>query len=208
MPSTADQKAVKTRDKDATRAGLVKAATDVLAQDGFQGFGVNAIARRAGCDKQLIYRYFGGLDGLLDAIGDTLADWIGDSVGVEAEPVTSYGHLMRRLALGYLTALRATPLMQKIIAWELSAPSEQLRPLMGARSRGVMRWMNLWRGDLTPPPGLDAAMVNALVIGAIQQIVLSANSGGEFAGVALRSDTDWARAEAAILHLLERLYGP
>ena len=64
------------RDRSATSARILKAASELLAESGFQNFGVNAIARRAGCDKQLIYRYYGGMDGLVDAIGGELARWI------------------------------------------------------------------------------------------------------------------------------------
>lgn len=37
----------------------------IVENDGFTKIGVNRIANQAGCDKVLIYRYFGGLDGLL-----------------------------------------------------------------------------------------------------------------------------------------------
>ena len=64
---------IRSRDREATERSLVEAAKHVLAEEGFQSFGVNAIARQAGCDKQLIYRYFAGLEGLADAIGADLA---------------------------------------------------------------------------------------------------------------------------------------
>ena len=44
----------------------------VLEQDGFEKMGVNLVARRAGIDKVLIYRYFGSFDGLLSAFGESL----------------------------------------------------------------------------------------------------------------------------------------
>ncbi|RJF88756.1 TetR/AcrR family transcriptional regulator [Oleomonas cavernae] len=51
------------RDRAATQARLVAAAGNVLARDGFAALGVNRIAVEAGCDKVLIYRYFGGWKG-------------------------------------------------------------------------------------------------------------------------------------------------
>jgi AcrR family transcriptional regulator len=62
-----------TRNRARTEAAILAAAEMLLAERGFTAFGVNAIARAAGCDKQLIYRYFGGLDGLAEAIGRKLA---------------------------------------------------------------------------------------------------------------------------------------
>lgn len=42
----------------------------MLAEQGFAGFGVNALALRSGVDKVLIYRYFDGIDGVLARLAD------------------------------------------------------------------------------------------------------------------------------------------
>ncbi|MBK7457943.1 MAG: helix-turn-helix transcriptional regulator [Betaproteobacteria bacterium] len=47
----------------------------MLARDGFGAVGVNAIARQAGVDKVLIYRYFDGLPALLRAWGESGRFW-------------------------------------------------------------------------------------------------------------------------------------
>jgi len=59
----------KTRDREATRARLIGAVGTLLAREGFKGLGVNAVAREAGVDKVLIYRYFGGLSELIADFG-------------------------------------------------------------------------------------------------------------------------------------------
>jgi len=48
---------------------LIQAVGTLLAREGFKGLGVNAVAREAGVDKVLIYRYFGGLSELIVAFG-------------------------------------------------------------------------------------------------------------------------------------------
>ncbi len=53
------------RDKEATKQRLIDAVGKILAERGFQNIGVNAIAKEAGVDKVLIYRYFDSLEGLL-----------------------------------------------------------------------------------------------------------------------------------------------
>jgi len=58
------------RDSTKTKERLLEAVDDVLARDGFNGLGINALAREAGVDKVLIYRYFGGLSGLLKAYAE------------------------------------------------------------------------------------------------------------------------------------------
>ena len=48
-----------------TEKKLLEAVSYIIENDGFTKIGVNRIANQAGCDKVLIYRYFGGLDRLL-----------------------------------------------------------------------------------------------------------------------------------------------
>lgn len=64
-----------TRDRDSTKAKLLKAVRDTILEEGFGGTGMRAIARRAGVDNGLIYRYFGGLPGLLSAFAEEGGFW-------------------------------------------------------------------------------------------------------------------------------------
>jgi len=187
---------------------IVAAARQVLAEAGFQGFGVNAVARQAGCDKQLIYRYFGGLDGLVEALGADLAARIeaGLSQG-GTEPPSTYAELAERLILGFLDALRGDPLVQRIAAWEVAGPSPLVDRLTVARGQALGRWMARMRGDLAPPLGLDAPALNLFLIAAVQQLVLSASAAGAFSGVSLRSEADWDRVKAAALLIVQKVYG-
>ena len=195
----------RSRDRARTEASIVAAAREVLAEDGFQGFGVNAVARRAGCDKQLIYRYFGGLDGLVDAIGADLAGWLESSLASESPPAT-YAELVERLILGFLEALRGNVLVQKIAAWEIAGPSPVVARLTAARGMALGRWMANTRGDLAPPPGLDAPALNIFLIAAVQQLVLSSSAAGSFSGVPLQSEADWERVKAAAVLIARRVY--
>jgi AcrR family transcriptional regulator len=193
-----------------TEAAILSAARDLLAADGFQGLGVNAVARRAGCDKQLIYRYFGGIEGLVDAIGLGLANWITDSLAGNPDqpPPASYAELMERLVIGFLAAFRANPLVQKIAAWELSERSEHVSRLAAARSAALSRWIVTVRGQMIPPPATDAAAINAILIAGLQHIVLSAATSGGFAGIQLRTDNDWKRIETASVAIVRAMYSP
>jgi AcrR family transcriptional regulator len=63
------------RDRNATEARLIGAVEDLIVQQGFGAIGINAVARQAGADKVLIYRYFGGLSGLLAAYAEEGDFW-------------------------------------------------------------------------------------------------------------------------------------
>ncbi|HMK79263.1 MAG TPA: TetR/AcrR family transcriptional regulator [Xanthobacteraceae bacterium] len=57
-----------TRDRQRTRAAILKAATQEFAAKGLTGARVDAIARRARVNKRMIYHYFAGKDGLYLAV--------------------------------------------------------------------------------------------------------------------------------------------
>src|SRR5271165_6207833 len=61
------RRAAAPRDREETRKKILAAMSQLLARKGSRGLGINAIAREAGVDKVLIYRYFGGLPDLYRA---------------------------------------------------------------------------------------------------------------------------------------------
>ncbi|WP_112902806.1 TetR/AcrR family transcriptional regulator [Rhizobium leguminosarum] len=197
------------RDRGATERAILAAAKGLLAEEGFQNFGINAVARRAGCDKQLIYRYYGGLDGLVEAIGADLGTWVKDRIPEDAGGMflLTYGDLMERLSLLLLDALRNDPLMRRILAWEISENTEQVRRLSEARSKALALWLERMRGSLAPSKGVDAAAVNAVIIAAIQHLVLAAAAGGQCAGLSLKTSKDWEKAATALKRIVRGVYG-
>ena len=197
------------RNRAGTERAILAAARDLLAEQGFQGFGINAIARRAGCDKQLIYRYYGGLDGLIEAIGADLGNWVKDRIPEDTGGMflLTYGDLMEKLALYFMEALRADPLVCKIVAWEVSKDTPQVRKLSEARAKALARWLDKMRGSLAPPKGVDAPTVNALLFASIQHLVISAAATGQFAGLPLKTERDWEKVAASVRRLVRAIYG-
>jgi AcrR family transcriptional regulator len=196
------------RDRNATSARILKSAMDLLAESGFQNFGVNAVARRAGCDKQLVYRYFGGMEGLVEVIGRELAGWVEEKMPDNGGGgfLLTYGDLMERFLILLLEALRGDPLMRKIIAWEVSENTPQVRMLAEARSKALTQWLDRVRGGMQPPKGVDSGMVNAVLIGAVHHLVLSGAVGERFAGLSLRTSKDWDKAAQAVRKLVRGVY--
>lgn len=196
------------RDRNATSARILRAASELLAESGFQNFGVNAVARRAGCDKQLIYRYFGGIDGLVDAIGVELGGWVDKKMPEHGGGgfLLTYGDLVERFLLLFMDALRSDPLMKKILAWEISENSPQVRRLAEARSKALESWLDRVGGSMPPPKGVDRTALNALLVCATQHIVLAGEQTGRFAGMGLQTPKDWDRVAQAIRKLVRGVY--
>jgi AcrR family transcriptional regulator len=198
----------RTRDRARTEEAILTAARAVLVEKGFGGWGVNAIARAAGCDKQLIYRYYGGLDGLAEALGTEIAGETERALAAVPIPeLTSYADLVASLIDAQIEVLSGHPIMQRIIAWELSQPNELTRAFAEARSRALMAWFAGIKGDFAPPMGIDAPAINAVLIAAVQQMVISSATVGSFAGMPMTEPGDWERLRSTIRHIAFAAYG-
>jgi AcrR family transcriptional regulator len=106
-----------TRDRFATRAAILESAAELIAAHGVNALGVNALAQAAGCDKVLIYRYFGGLDGVLATLGVERMLWPRVEVGSDGD--ASLADLMQTVVLEEWAALAGGALMLEAEAAEV-----------------------------------------------------------------------------------------
>lgn len=76
------------RNPERTRARILSAARREFAAKGIAGARVDAIAKRAGVNKRMLYHYFGSKDGLFQAVLlRTLAERLSHVTGEEHETV-------------------------------------------------------------------------------------------------------------------------
>ena len=193
------------RDREATETRLIEALERVLSRDGFRGLGINSVAREAGVDKVLIYRYFGDLDGLIEAFGRRLNLWVGEGSSAAA-PGDDYAAKMQHLLREYVQSLRSNSTLRQILAWELIDSSPIMQKLDSSRSKAVGAWFARARGVVAPPVDVDAPAVNTLLLAGMHYLVLREQSSGAFAGMDLRDPVSWTRLERAAEQLLGCAY--
>ncbi|MDR3625256.1 MAG: TetR/AcrR family transcriptional regulator, partial [Ignavibacteriaceae bacterium] len=112
------------RNKEETKQKLLDAVSKIILRDGFKSVGINTIAKEAGVDKVLIYRYFGSLEGLLkiyisqkDYFGN-LKEFIG---GPEEIKTTDQAiEAAKKVFIGQLRSIRKNKELQEILLWELN----------------------------------------------------------------------------------------
>jgi AcrR family transcriptional regulator len=98
------------RDAEATRARLLKAATEEFAAHGIAGARVDRIATAAAANKQLIYAYFGSKDGLFDAALTESCTALMDSVPFDADDIPGYVGRLFDYAVAH-------PEVYRLVAW-------------------------------------------------------------------------------------------
>jgi TetR/AcrR family transcriptional regulator len=121
------------RDAERTRRALLDAALEEFAAKGRAGARVSDIAARAGVNKQLISYYFGGKEGLYNALVER---WHGEERSWSAESLS-----LDELVVRYLRAAVEQPDLQRLF----------LRDLLD-REGGTT---TLEAGDDRPPEVLD-----------------------------------------------------
>ena len=190
------------RSRPATEALIVEAGERILLRDGFPGLNVQTLAAEAGCDRKLVYRYFDGVDGVVERIAGradaALAASLASIPRVETASLRTFARIS---LLTWLAALRASPLSLRLMAWALVEDSDLLRRLEADRSAILQAWLRERRPRLRTPPEGDTVALNAILLAAVQQLALSASIRPNVGGMAL-DDAGWARIEAALDVLL------
>ncbi len=199
----------RSRDKDGTQAELLSAVQRVIEQDGVAGLGVNAVAREAGVDKVLIYRYFGGLEGLLTAFAESAAFWptvaeiVVDRSALDA---MSLGDAVAEVMVRYARALRKRPLTLAVLAGEVASRSPFHAPLEAAREQFGRALGELVQARI--PPGVDLEAVTAIASAAVHYLALRARFIKRYNGVAIDEDAGWRRLEAAMTAMIRGAIAP
>ena len=188
------------RDREATRTRLIEAVGRVIARKGFKAVGVNAIAREAGVDKVLIYRYFNGLPGLIAAFGSTGDFWPG-ATELAGGNLDEFMHLpipdrLSQMAGNYLEAILRRPLTQEIMAWEMVERNELTVLLEDIREHSFNEFFKTVMKDSRP--GADIQAMAAIVGAAINYLVTRSRNTRWFGGIDLASDDGWRRLMGAV----------
>lgn len=213
MPSrraTPASPAAPARDRAATEARLLAAVGEVLARDGFAALGVNAVARAAGVDKVLIYRYFGGLPGLVAAWGRSGSFWPGidelmgpDRDAFLALPLAErYARFFEHLIEG----LRERPLTLEIMAAEIVEPRNALTAVLESEREawGEEAGRVLGGAEFARRPELQG--LTLLLVAGVQYLLLRSRRIRVFGGVDIRSDAGWGTLQASLRRLAQDLF--
>lgn len=199
----------RTRDRTATEERILAAVGEVLARDGFEGIGVNAIARAAGVDKVLIYRYFGGLPELLRVWGGSGRFWprVQDLLGSDPAAFHALPAAERwpRFFEHFVAELRSRPLTLEILAAEitqrnaLTAILEAEREAWGEEASRV-----LGGADFSARPHLQG--ITLLLVAGIQHLLVRSRRIRVFGGVDLHEDAGWAVLTGSIRRLAQDVF--
>lgn len=195
------------RNADAMRSRILKGLGRIIVRDGLAAVGVNALAREAECDKVLIYRYFGNLDGVYEAFaarGDfwwSLPELIGDVDPTRMSASTAMKLILRR----YSQAIRSRPITLAVLASETTERTKLVVALEKVRERRSLELLAWISDNFRLPAGMAFDVVSMILGVAINYLSVRGRSVRVMNGVPIRTDADWERLHAAIDRIVDRV---
>jgi AcrR family transcriptional regulator len=199
------------RDRAATEARILAAVGQVLARDGCAGIGVNAVAKQAGVDKVLIYRYFGGLPELLRAFAASGGFWptLAELLGPDPAAFLSLPAAERYAGFfdHFVEALRARPLTVEILAGEVAERNELTAILEAEREAWGLEAARVLGGEELAREPWAGTLMNVLVAG-VQHLLVRARQIRIWSGMDLHSDAAWLQIRGAVREMAAKTFPP
>lgn len=195
------------RDRARTEQRLIDAVGQIMAEDGFDQVGINRIASRSGINKILIYRYFGGLDGLLvayfrqkrpivsaerieiDQLQDAPLDVIFDAC---------YQYLVDEYRL-----LRRDVETQAFLKADLLRASGVYTPITTEKEEQLRRMIDGLSAIIQTDYGRP---FSAIIVSALTLLTLTGQQHKTIFGIDLSTDEGWAQIEAALKNIFRGAY--
>lgn len=148
------------KNKETTKAKIYDALVNILETEGFQRVGINSIARKAGVSKVLIYRYYGGLEGLLKeyknhpnispVVREDRLDYLADEFNiVKADPDKLYEfrlELAKHTVNSAIEKLKTNNGLQEIVRWQTIESNTITEFLQTERGKRFEKFGQFWSG--------------------------------------------------------------
>jgi AcrR family transcriptional regulator len=198
------------KDKEQTKKKLIQAVGDILKKEGHGQLGVNKIAKQADVSKKLIYRYFGGLNPLLEAYIVENDYWMVFSEKmkdvVELNNDADSKHLITAVLQNQFKYFFSEKDMQRLILWELSTESPLMRSIHNARENTGQKLLQL--SDLHfNNSQVNFRAIAAIIVGGIYYTVLhTLYNGSNFTDMNISSEAGQREILRAIEQIVDWAY--
>ncbi len=191
------------RDRTKTEQRLLDAVEQIITEAGLDQVGVNRVSRQSGIPKILIYRYFGGIDGLLQAhyLRRTLPRTT-LTYDVEALKRMSIPEIMDTLCehtLREYRHLRTDAHMLEFLKADLMGNELARNPLTKERNGQLRQVIDQIAGIISTP---NARPFTAIVTCAMSFLTFMSQQKRSILDIDLQTEEGWSQIE----HTMRRIY--
>jgi len=183
-----------------TMERILTALGEVIAERGAEKAGINAVADKAGVNKVLIYRYFGGYEGLMERFiqqGHFLSFFNDQFLESNADELTSENRsrVWTDYMVSLLRELKSRRSSQELIKWELAnITSELSKKLADIRNDSLRKVVQ----QFAPHGSDDPAAITAVMLAGITHLGMLSAYNYKIIDIDLQSEEGWERIEKAI----------
>lgn len=191
-----DEKVRRNRAKTTQR--IVEALEDVIAERGLEGVGVNRVAEKANVSKVLIYRYFGGMEGLLEyyvKMGK-LFPVFNPAVLDQIRPLheSDVARIWYRQVIQTYRYFRTFKAAREVLKASVIENDSIAETTARAQDEEMTRLVE----QLSFVKGADTQAVSAIILGAMTYLTIMAQNDRTMISIDLRSEEGWKRIENAV----------
>jgi AcrR family transcriptional regulator len=193
--------------REATEAELVEAFGRVVRRGGLRNVGVNEVVKEAGVGKGLLYRYFGGLPGLVRAWGRKHRLWPElknlealSADGADESPAAQ----LKRIVVRNADMHRIVPMRIELLADELMTPTSisgalsEIRQQVGRDHADVFSKNREFRNH---------HLFMVVMMAAASYLAMRAVKAPRFMGEDLADEQTWERIMKEIEAIIDRVVG-
>ena len=186
------------RNRAQTTQRIVEALEEVITERGLEGVGVNRVAEKANVSKVLIYRYFGGMEGLLEyyvKMGKLFPAFT-PAVLDQIRPLheSDIARIWYRQVIQTYRYFRTFKAAREVLKATVIENDSIAATTAKAQDEEMTRLVS----QLSFVKGADTQAISAVVLGAMTYLTIMAQNDRTMISIDLRSEEGWKRIEAAI----------
>jgi AcrR family transcriptional regulator len=195
------------KNKAETKRRLIQAVGELVKTEGFSGLKISTVAKKAEVDRKLIYRYFGGLNYLIESyvvendywmiFSDSMKKMISETKFANSEQLITA--VLQNQFKFFLTEKD----MQRLILWELSTDSPLMQSIHNVRESMAQKFLELTDLHFKDSP-VNFRAIAALLVGGIYYTVLHTMfNGGNFTDIDISTED----GQTEMLKAIEQIVG-
>lgn len=188
----------KNRNRSNTIQRIVEALETVILERGLEGLSITHVAEKADVSKVLIYRYFGGLDGLLDhyvRMGKLFPIYSTEfETQIHPERKSDLSRVWYRQVILLYRSFRRSKIAPQILRATFLETSSMAEVISKAVDEEKTRLVN----QLSFTAGADNEAISAVILGGMSYMTIMAQQNRLVMGLDLREEANWKRIEEAV----------
>ena len=185
-----------------TENRLIDSVGQLIASNGLNQIGINRIASHSGINKILIYRYFGGLDGLLKAYYDRMKPIVSvppiDIDSLKGAPLADFFEVCYQYVIDEFRTLRQSPEAQEFLKADLISNSVPSSLLAVEKEAALLRMVDELSALIGTTKGRP---FSTIIVSAMTLLTFMSEQKRVVMGIDLSSDEGWAEIEAALKNI-------